>query len=300
MWLNLPAVALLTFLLLPGLCGAEELSVPSPNGRLSVIADFPVGKGPFPAIVLAPGMEYHMKLPVLEETAKALAAHGVAVFRFNWSYFTAKPQGQPSQDLSKELQDLQAVLALARRHPKVAGKNVSVGGKSLGTLVAWRAFTSDASLRSGLFLTPLCGMVLKGETVPAEARKNYPGFETERRATLFVTGSGDPLCAATALYRFAASGPGAGRVAIVEGDHGYEEPGLAPSAAEAALKRNLAAVAALAAAFVPDMAGWSEVKKIGWCPPVGRRQPNGSNRSNRSAAGPGRRTGAGNGASASP
>lgn len=256
MWPNPRAIALLTFLLLPGLCGAEELSIPGPNGgRLAVIADFPVGKGPFPAIVLAPGMGYHMKLPVLAETAKALAAHGVAVFRFNWSYFTAKPEGQPSQDLSKEIQDLQAVLAAARRHPKVASQNVSVGGKSLGSLVAWRAFAADPSLRSGLFLTPLCGMVLKGEAVPAEARKNYPGFETERRPTLFVAGSSDPLCAAPALYQFAASGPGVARVAIVEGDHGYEEPGLPPPAAEAARKRNIAAVAALAAAFVSDMAG---------------------------------------------
>jgi predicted alpha/beta-hydrolase family hydrolase len=256
MWSGLRAVALLTFLLIPSLCGAEELSIPGSNGgRLSVIADFPVGKGPFPAIVLAPGMGYHMRLPALAETAKALAAHGVAVFRFDWSYFTAKLEGQPSQDLSKELQDLQAVLAAVRRHPKVASKNVSVGGKSLGSLVAWRAFAADASLRSGLFLTPLCGVVLKGETVPAEARKSYPGFETERRPTLFVTGSSDPLCAAPALYQFAASGSGAGRVAIVEGDHGYEEPGLAPPAAEAARKRNIAAVAALAAAFVTDMTG---------------------------------------------
>jgi predicted alpha/beta-hydrolase family hydrolase len=200
-------------------------------------------------------MGYHMKLPALAETAKALAAHGVAVFRFNWSYFTAKPEGQPSPDLAKELQDLQAVLAAARRHPKVASQNVSVGGKSMGSVVAWRAFAADPSLRSGLFLTPLCGMAVKGETVPPEARRSYPGFETERRPTLFVAGSNDPLCAAPALYQLAASGPGAGRVAIVEGDHGYEEPGLAPPAAEAARKRNIAAVAALAAAFEADMSG---------------------------------------------
>jgi len=249
---NLRTIALLTFLLLPGLCGAEELSIPGPNGgRLSVIADFPSGKGPFPAIVLAPGMGYHMRLPVLAETARALAAHGVAVFRFDWSY-TAKPEGRPSDDLSKELRDLQAVLAAARRHSKVASKNVSVGGKSLGSLVAWRAFAADPSLRSGLFLTPLCGSVLKGEAVSPEGRRNYPGFETERRPMLFITGSSDPLCAAPALYQVAASGTGAGRVAIVEGDHGYEEPGLKPPAAEAARKRNIAAVAALSAAFVSD------------------------------------------------
>ena len=227
---------LLAFSLWPGVCLAEEMKVLSPyGGRVSVIADFPKGKGPFPALVLAPGQEYDMKGPALEETARSLVAHGIAAFRFNWAYFTAVPKGQPSGDLSKELQDLQAVLAAARRHPKVAGKRVSVGGKSLGSLVAWRAFASDASLRSGLFLTPLCGSVAKGEAAHrSEAQENYPGFESERRATLFIAGSRDPLCTAPALYQFAANGPGVGRVAIVEGDHGYEEPELSPPAASAA------------------------------------------------------------------
>jgi predicted alpha/beta-hydrolase family hydrolase len=259
MWLSLRTLTLtlLSFSQLPGFCLAEEMSVLSPHGgRLSVIADFPKGKGPFPALVLAPGQDYHMNLPAIEETARSLAAQGVAVFRFNWAYFTAQPKGHPSKDLSKELQDLRAVLAAARRHPKVASKNVSVGGKSLGSVVAWRAFASDASLRSGLFLTPLCGGVSKGEAVHrSEAHKNYPGFESERRATLFIAGSRDPLCAAPALYQFAANSPGVGRVAIVEGDHGYEEPELAPLAAEGARKRNISAVAALAAAFVAEMAG---------------------------------------------
>jgi hypothetical protein len=44
-------------------------------------------------------------------------------------------------------------------------------------------------------------------------------------------------------------------VAIVGGDHSFENRALPPAAAEAARSRNLAAVAALALAFVAETAG---------------------------------------------
>lgn len=233
---------------------AENVAVVNPHGlRLSVIADFPPGEGKYPAIVLAPGQGYHMTLPAMEATARSLTEQGIAVFRFNWAYFTAEPKGQPSDDLSKELQDIQAVLAAARKHPKVIAQNISVGGKSLGSLVAWRALTADSQLRSALLLTPVCSRVPKGETLPrSEAKENYPGFETERRLTLSISGDKDPLCAPSVLYGLAGASAGAARVAIVGGDHSYETRALPPTAAEAAQKRNLAAVSVLAASFVAE------------------------------------------------
>lgn len=233
---------------------AEDLSTVSPSGaRLSIVADFPPGEGAYPAIVLAPGQGYHMGLPAMASTARSLTEQGIAVFRFNWTYFTAEPRGQPSADLSKELQDLQAVLAVARKHPKVVATNLSVGGKSLGSIVAWRALTSDPQLRSALLLTPVCSRVPKGETLPRpEAVENYPGFETEQRLTLWISGDRDPLCAPAVLYRFAAASAGTARVAIVGGDHGYENRALPAAAAEAARNRNLAAVSATAASFVAE------------------------------------------------
>src|SRR3990167_4407215 len=176
---------------------AENLTVVNADGvSLSVIADFPTGEEKYPAIVLAPGQGYHMTLPALEETARSLTVHGIAVFRFNWAYFTTEPKGQPSGDLSKELQDLQAVVAAARKHRRVAVQNVSVGGKSLGSLVAWRALSAYSQLRSALLLTPVCSRVPKGESLPrSEAKQNYPDFETERRPTLWISGDRDPLCA---------------------------------------------------------------------------------------------------------
>lgn len=234
---------------------AENLTVVNADGViLSVIADFPTGDERYPAIVLAPGQGYHMALPALEETARSLTDQGIAVFRFNWAYFTTEPKGQPSSDLSKELQDLQAVVAAARKHRKVATQNVSVGGKSLGSMVAWRALSADSQLRSALLLTPVCSRIPRGETLPrSEAKENYPSLETERRPTLWISGDKDPLCAPSLLYGLAGTSPGAARVAIVGGDHSYENRALPLAAAEAARKRNLAAVSVLAASFVAEV-----------------------------------------------
>lgn len=234
---------------------AEELTIPSKHaGVVSVLADFPSGDGPFPAIVLAPGQGYHMRLPALTEPAKMLVANGVAVFRFNWAYFTAQPKGNPSDDLAKELQDFQAVLGIVRSHPRVLPNSVMVGGKSLGSVVAWQALEADASFRAGVFLTPICSRVTKGETVPRSvADEYYPGITKEARPILFVSGDRDPLCSSTLLYQFAAKGTSSTRVAVVGGDHSFEEPSLPAHAAEAASARHIAAVATLTSGFVVDV-----------------------------------------------
>lgn len=244
-----------TVTLLPLTAIAENTTVVSVAAqRLQVIADVPAGEGKFPAVVLAPGQGYHMALPAMEATARALVEQGIAVFRFNWAYFTTEPKGHPSENLSKELQDLQAVVDAARKHPNVSAQNVSVGGKSLGSLVAWRAFAADAQLRSALLLTPVCSRVPKGETLPrSEVKENYPGFELERRPTLWISGDKDPLCAPAVLYGFAGGRADVARVAIVGGDHSYENRTLPQAAADTARSRNLAAVSALSASFVSEV-----------------------------------------------
>ena len=86
---------------------------------LELIAEFPTGSGPVPAIVLAPGQGYRLAMPALKQTAKQLLAHGIAVYRFNWMYFTQDPRaGKPSTDLSKELEDLHTVLGIVAALPQ--------------------------------------------------------------------------------------------------------------------------------------------------------------------------------------
>ena len=249
----LPVFSAVLAINLPIAAFAEEFTLSSAHGgKVSVLAEFPEGPGPHPALVLAPGQGYHMRLPALQETAKALVRSGVAVFRFDWAYFTAEPRGRPSQELVRELQDLQAVISGARHHSKVDPHRIAVGGKSLGPGVAWRAFAADTSLRSALLLTPICSRMPNGESGPkSEAEENYPGFSRQARPVLLVSGDMDPLCAPQVLLQFAAMGSGKTRVAIVGGDHGFESRAIDPTVAEAERNRQVAAVAAVAASFVP-------------------------------------------------
>lgn len=240
----------------PALADASRVTTPR-GAMLEVVADFPAGAGPFPTIVLASGQGYHLALPALEQTAQRLVQQGVAVYRFNWAFFTADPKkGQPVADLSTELEDLQTVVKLARAEPRVDATRLSVAGKSLGSVVAWMGLTQDPKLRSGLFLTPICSSVPKGQTAPVdEAQENYPGFAAERRPLLFISGDRDPLCAAPMLYAFVAKTSGNARVAIVSGDHSYGNRTLTGHAYESARSRNVNLVALLSASFIAEKAG---------------------------------------------
>ena len=42
----------------------------------NLVVDYPEGAGPFPAVVMAPGQGYHLALPAMSESAKALVQHG--------------------------------------------------------------------------------------------------------------------------------------------------------------------------------------------------------------------------------
>jgi predicted alpha/beta-hydrolase family hydrolase len=240
-------------IVLHGPAAAESIRLTTPRGAMvEVIVDLPPGEGPFPALVLAPGQGYHMALPALQETSRRLVTHGVAVYRFNWAYFTKNPNIlEPSSDLSNELQDLQTVISLARANPRIAQQNLFIGGKSLGSLVAWRALVKDNSIHGGLFLTPVCVDLKSSEAAP-NAEINYPGLSEEHRPIAFIAGDHDPLCSPPVLYRFASKAGGSARVAIVGGDHSFETPRLTGSAQANASERSIAAVGDFAVNFILD------------------------------------------------
>lgn len=236
---------------------AEPLKMETPRGAvLDVIADFPEGKGPFPAVVLGSGEAYPMALPALDQPARQLVERGVAVFRFNWAYYTKAPQaGRPSKDLALEVEDMTAVLTKARSDPRIASDKLFVGGKSLGSIVAWKVLSSNKELKGALLLTPICSRVTEGSTSPTPTGDTlYPSVASETRPLAFILGEQDPLCAAPLLYRFVAGAGVTSRVAVVGGDHGFQIPGLTgPAAAEVTL-RNARIAGIFAADFVAEAA----------------------------------------------
>ncbi|PXX46889.1 hypothetical protein DFR42_101465 [Undibacterium pigrum] len=196
-----------------------------PDGRmLEIIAEFPAGTGPFPALMLAPGLRYDMHRPVIAQTANYLLAGGFAVFRFNWSFYTADTEhGQPSEDLNTELQDLRMVLNLAKNDKRIQQQQISVAGKSFGSIVAWRVFREEAGLKSCALLTPLCVADKSGNHVLSLVEKNYPDAASENRPVLMLAGNADPYCELTTLHQFVASTSSTNlHIVAMEGNHSLE------------------------------------------------------------------------------
>lgn len=225
------------------------------TGSAHTVVDYPAGDGPFPAVVLAPGQGYHLGLPAMSETAKTLAQRGVAVYRFNWSYFTREPKGQPSDDLSAELLDLQRVVQAARADARVDASRMGVAGKSLGSLVAWQAFRLDPRLKFAALLTPVCSDQIVGQGAPLAFAANYPALETEARPLQFVLGDADPACEPKFLFRQAAEAKGPVRINVVGGNHGFAGDSPDKASRDAAQARNIGAVSQSVADFAAHALG---------------------------------------------
>ncbi len=219
--MNITRLLLASLVFFAGVASAAEpIRISTPRGApIAVIAEKPAGKGPFPAVVLASGSGYHMRQPVLAETAAALLAQGIAVYRFDWAYRVAGGDffKQPKDRLA-EIEDLNTALALVRNDPDIDRSRIAVAGKSLGSIIAWRVLRADPELRGALLLTPVCSRPEE----PEAAAANYPAVADEKRPLLWLLGEADPACPTATLYRFiAAAGTGAA-VAVIGGDHGFE------------------------------------------------------------------------------
>jgi predicted alpha/beta-hydrolase family hydrolase len=233
---------------------AMTRTLTTPRGAtLPLRAEFPSGAGPFPALILAPGQRYPMDRPILERVASAVLACGVAVVRFDWAYLAA-PAGQPSQGLVLEQEDMLAVLDWARRDAGLAGDRLFVGGKSMGSVVAWRLFAAQPRLLGALLLTPLCTRPAgAGEAALAVGSENYPGLGLEARPLFLLAGDRDPQCAAADLYRFAAQAAGPARVAVLGGDHGLIDGAGSEAGHDRSEARNAELAGTLAADFIATL-----------------------------------------------
>lgn len=238
-------------LLAPGLAAptARSLTLTTPRGEpLAVAEHLPPGSERVPALVIAPGQGYAMDLPLVRELAERAVAQDMAVFRFQWAYH---PDGQPSDDLSEEVQDMRTVLRHAMAHARVRASQVFLAGKSLGTIVAYRLFRETGAARGLALMTPLCGSG-DGET----GAEYYPDLlGAEERPVLLVLGDRDPLCEVPALYDFLDDSRGNVAVSVVGGDHGMN---LGPWDDPAFADRNAANREAAHAMVLHHLAMWRQ------------------------------------------
>lgn len=221
-YLHLFAALALTCMAVGSPAHAKESTLTTPRGTaVEMLVDIPDGPGPHAVVVLAPGQGYHARLPLMERLSKDLVARGVAVVRFNWAYFVKDPKtGKPADDLSSEVQDMQTVLMATKKLARIDVKRIAVGGKSLGSLVSWRVFRDDASLRAGALLTPVCTDYM-AEGKRDATLENYPNLSANTRPLLLMSGDEDPLCPTRFLYTAAATIAAGARVVVPGGNHGF-------------------------------------------------------------------------------
>lgn len=213
----------LLFATVTGAHAADAVSVVTPRGaKIAVIAEKPAGAGPFPAVVLGSGSGYDQRQPLLEKTAQALVAQGIAVYRFDWAYQVAgtKFAAQP-KDRKAEIEDMNTVLALARRDSTIDSKRIAVAGKSLGSIIAWRVFRATPELKGVLLLTPVCS---RAES-PDVSAVSYPDLTQETRPVGWLLGDTDPACPTATLYRYVGAADKPARIAAIGGDHALEVAG---------------------------------------------------------------------------
>jgi dienelactone hydrolase len=194
---------------------ADPTTVTTTRGApITVLASFPEGTGPFPAVVLGPGTGT-MKQKINDVVEHELLKNNIAVFRFEWAFYVKDKNGKPSDtDRSPEIEDFLTVIALAKADKHVNPNAIIVGGKSRGTVIAWHVLRNDPTLKGILQLTPVCSK--EGFT----ADQLYPGIDKQNRPSLWIAGDGDSACHPRTLYSFLARAGGPARAAIVIGDHG--------------------------------------------------------------------------------
>ena len=169
---------------------------------------WPDGSQQVAALVVAPGAGYHMDMPLIAELASRVPQIGAALIRFNWHYFDAKlPR---SADSSSELEDLRAVVDYVRALERV--DRVLLGGKSLGTIVAYAADTTEDRELPLVLLTPVCRS-------RQEFARFYPQLAERAGPVLIQLGNQDPLCRLDILYASAGAGTS---IVVLPGDHALE------------------------------------------------------------------------------
>jgi dienelactone hydrolase len=231
------------------------IRVTTPRGAaIDLLEERPPGLGPFPVVVLAEGSGYDMRQPTLERVAHALVNAGIAVVRFDWAFHVSDPEhGQRSADRIPEIEDLTTVVALVRKAPWADPARIAVGGKSLGSIIAWRVLRREPDLKGALLLTPVCNpkpnTKVAGAPLAPVVGDNYPDPRVETRRAAWILGTSDPACAPAVLYQHLA-GAGGAQVDVLRGDHDFIEPAPATAAAN---ERTLDLVTRLATDFATSV-----------------------------------------------
>ena len=197
-------------------CGSEEehLKISTPRGvELETILDRPEGSGKFPAIVIAPGQGYHMRLSLFEKLAEACVQNGFVCLRFDWDFYTKG--GEPSSDFASEKDELSAAIDYLKALDFVDRDEIFICCKSIGALVGIELARQDQSLRGLIILTFALHRARPPCKIWPEARR----LEEVKMPLQIVSGKSDPICRVEVLDSLLNTLPEKPEIVYVAGDH---------------------------------------------------------------------------------
>lgn len=138
----------------------RELTVGSDSWKLGSTLTLPVGKGPFPAVVLVHGPgpndrdESIYSNRVFRDLGEGLASSGIAVLRYDKRTFAyADKMGDLEFTIEQEIvEDAARAVALLRTQTEIAADRVYILGHSLGGYALPRIAAHDRKLAGLIFL----------------------------------------------------------------------------------------------------------------------------------------------------
>lgn len=209
---------------------AEFVSIRTPKGtEIKVSLSLPAGSKSAPLVVFAPGQSCGER-PLYDYVTQALNQRGLAVVRFQYGFCVRHPDGSelPSQGLSEELDAFHAAHAYGASQAGVDGSQVAFLGKSLGSMVSYRAFQQERSASALAILTPVCTYTTdeQGKPLPEPQdvfAENYPKLGQEARPTFFLVGESDSLCLWPYMVKHLMEADFNTQAKLFPGDHGFGE-----------------------------------------------------------------------------
>lgn len=239
---------------------ADDTVVNTPRGAKVNVKIHKAAGSNQPLLVVAPGQGCNWLGSMFETLATKGAERGYTVVRFNWNYCNSSPSNpQPSDKFVNEIEDFNAVLKFAKELPGVDAKHVFLAGKSLGSMVGERVFTSHTDVQALALLTPVCSYETDENERPYPAPlpvtdESYPGLKNEKRQILMAGGSSDPICFLPILHKYLGDSKGNIVTATVGGDHGLNIKNQAGTLDQGKTANNINA-------FVGLVLNWLDLQK---------------------------------------
>jgi len=144
----------------PDLFQERDITVGTDDWKLDGMFTFPLGQGPFPAVVLVHGPgpndldESIYATRIFADIAEGLASRGIAVLRYDkrTSVYGKEMAGTAYTLRQETIEDAVRAIALARMQPETDPRRVFVLGHSLGGYAAPRIARQDGKLAGAIVL----------------------------------------------------------------------------------------------------------------------------------------------------